>query len=69
MSAFPKGVGNPARRALENAGYTGLEQLAGVREADLAKLHGIGPKALGVLRAALAERGLSFAGGGTGGAD
>lgn len=60
---FPHGIGRPARRALQAAGYTRLDQLAGVREADLAKLHGMGPKALGVLRSALSERGQSFASG------
>ncbi len=59
-SDFPKSIGNPARRALEHAGYTRLEGLTEVREAELAKLHGVGPKALERLRAALAERGLSF---------
>ena len=57
---FPK-IGAPATRALVNAGYLRLEQLTEVTEADLAKLHGMGPKALGILRTALAERGLSFA--------
>jgi pimeloyl-ACP methyl ester carboxylesterase len=33
-----------------------------VREGDLAKLHGMGPKALGILRDALAANGLAFAG-------
>lgn len=59
-SDFPRGIGNPARNALEHAGYTTLEQLAEVSEGELAALHGIGPKALGVLRSTLAERGLSF---------
>ena len=67
MSSFPEGIGNPARRALENAGYAQLERLTSAHETELAKLHGLGPKALGVLRAALAERGLSLAGGETGG--
>ena len=50
----------PARRALAGAGYTRLDQLAGVREADLMKLHGMGPKARDMLREALRERGLTF---------
>lgn len=54
-------TGKPAERALAGAGYTTLEQLNGVSEAELLKLHGMGPKALGILRDALAERGLSFA--------
>ncbi len=58
---FPRGVSQPALRALQGAGYTRLEQLTTVTEADLLKLHGMGPKALGVLRDALQARGLSFA--------
>jgi hypothetical protein len=57
---FPK-IGAPATRALVNAGYLRLEQLTEVTEADLAKLHGMGPKALRILRAALDEQGMSFA--------
>lgn len=58
-SDFPK-IGEPARRALEEAGYTRLEQLPGVRATDLLRLHGVGPKALRLLREALAEKGLTF---------
>jgi hypothetical protein len=39
---------------------TELGQLAGVPEADLSRLHGMGPKALGLLREALEARGLSL---------
>ena len=58
---FPKGLAKPARRALANAGYTRLEQLSEATESDIKTLHGIGPNALKALRAALEERGLSFA--------
>ncbi len=56
---FPK-IGAPATRALEAAGYTRLEQLTKVSEAELGQLHGMGPKALGILRETLKEKGLSF---------
>jgi hypothetical protein len=62
-SDLPPRLGAPARRALVAAGYLRLEQLAGVSEAALLKLHGMGPKGLRQLREALAERGLSFADG------
>ncbi len=58
-SPFPK-IGAPATRALEAAGYTHLKQLTRVTAAELAQLHGIGPKALGILRDALQAQGLSF---------
>jgi hypothetical protein len=51
----------PARRALIGAGYTRLEQLTKAKEAEVMRLHGMGPNAMVVLRKALEERGLSFA--------
>jgi DNA-directed RNA polymerase alpha subunit len=57
---FPK-IGTPAKRALANAGFTYLEGLPNVSEAELLKLHGMGPKAIRLLREALEELGLSFA--------
>lgn len=60
-SDFPAGLAAPARRALTGAGYSRLEQLTKVSEAELKKLHGMGPKALGQLRQALSAKGLSFA--------
>jgi phosphoribosyl 1,2-cyclic phosphate phosphodiesterase len=59
---FPAKLGNPARRALAQAGYTRLEQLAGMSEAELKKLHGVGPNAIAKLRQALAAKGMSFSG-------
>lgn len=58
-SDFPK-TSQPALRALNEAGYFGLEHLTRVSKADLSKLHGMGPKALGILEQALGEKGLSF---------
>lgn len=60
-SDLPSGLGSPALRALSAAGLTRLEQLTTITEADLLQLHGMGPKALGLMRSALAERGLAFA--------
>lgn len=60
-STFPTTLAAPARRALAAAGYTSLAQLGQVSEAELRKLHGMGPKALAQLREALAARGLAFA--------
>ena len=58
---FPRGVAQPAVRALASIGVTQLEQLAGANEADLLKLHGVGLRTLASLKAALAEKGLAFA--------
>ncbi len=57
---FPRAIGAPATRALAAAGYTRFDQLDGVAAAELAALHGVGPKALRVLGEELAERGLSL---------
>ncbi len=58
---FPPKLSQPALRALKAAGYTQLDHLTRVTEADLLKLHGMGPKGIRMLRSALQERGLSFA--------
>ncbi len=61
LTTFPK-TSRPALSALNAAGYTHLEQLTQVSAAELLKLHGMGPKAIRILRDALAAKGLSFAG-------
>lgn len=60
-SDLPIGLSAPARRALTGAGYLRLEQLTRVSEAEIKRLHGIGPNALNQLRNALAVKGRSFA--------
>lgn len=50
----------PARRALENVGIRTVVQLSGFSEAEILKLHGMGPGSLPHLRNALASNGLSF---------
>ncbi|WP_433086715.1 DNA-binding protein [Dactylosporangium sp. CA-052675] len=59
LDTLPK-IGAPATRALHNAGYTSLRGLDGVARAELAKLHGMGPKALGILDEALRRHGLAL---------
>ncbi len=53
-------MGAPALRALAGAGYTRLAQFTKITESELPKLHGVGPKAVGILRDALTECSLSF---------
>jgi Bacterial RNA polymerase, alpha chain C terminal domain len=50
----------PARRALASAGVKTLADVAALTEAELNKLHGLGPSTIVALRAAMAERGLEF---------
>lgn len=54
-------VGRPANSALLEAGITTLAQVAACSRHDLLALHGVGPKAVNILAAALAEHGLAFA--------
>jgi DNA-directed RNA polymerase alpha subunit len=58
---FPVGLSQPALRALHTAGYTRLAQLTKITEAELLKLHGMGPKAIDLIRRALEADGRTFA--------
>jgi uncharacterized protein YdhG (YjbR/CyaY superfamily) len=58
---FPQAIGNPARSALQVAGFSKLKQLTEVTEAEISNLHGVGPKALRILRETLEAEGLAFA--------
>lgn len=59
-SNLPTNLSAPAQRALAGAGFTSLEQLAGVKEDEISRLHGLGPKTIRQLREAMAARGLHF---------
>lgn len=56
-SDLPAGIGKPATRALLAAGIGTLDGVAALAEPDLLAMHGVGPKAVRILTAALAERG------------
>ena len=58
---LPEDLSAPARRALDGAGISSLDDVAAAREADLAALHGMGPRAIAALRVALARSGRAFA--------
>ena len=60
-SDLPLKLSAPARRALDEAGCTRLEDVAKRSETEIKKLHGVGPNAVGKLRQALHDHGLSFA--------
>ncbi|MCH1882192.1 hypothetical protein [Agrococcus sp. ARC_14] len=53
---LPK-IGRPATSALLAIGVTTLEQVAAMGEAALLALHGVGPKAVRILRVALEQQG------------
>jgi predicted Fe-Mo cluster-binding NifX family protein len=60
---LPASLGRPALGALRAAGISRLSEVATHQEEELVALHGVGPKAIRILRAELAERGLELAGG------
>lgn len=55
-------IGRPATSALVTAGLTSLDKVAELTEKQLLGMHGVGPKAVRILREALVERGSHFAG-------
>jgi hypothetical protein len=57
---LPHGIGRVAKRQLALSGYARYEDLTRATAADLLKIHGVGMKAVAVLAAELAARGLSF---------
>lgn len=52
---LPTNIGHPATSALEAASITSLEGLSKLTEKELAALHGVGPKAVGILKQCLDE--------------
>ncbi len=52
---LPTSIGRPATSALEAANITSLEDLSRMTEKELANLHGVGPKAIGILKQCLDE--------------
>jgi DNA-directed RNA polymerase alpha subunit len=59
--AIPESIGKPAFRALQAEGFLTLHDVSRVSEAALLELHGVGPKAVRILKASLEQQGLSFA--------
>ena len=60
FSDFLSILGAPARRALENEGIDSLKKLSAYTEADILKLHGMGPSSIPKLKDALKEKKLAF---------
>jgi hypothetical protein len=60
-SAFPKGIAKPALRALASAGLDRLDQMTRVTESELRALHGMGPKAISIIKEALRAQGKTLA--------
>ena len=59
-SELPPAIGSPALQALAQARIVRYGQLADRTERELLALHGVGPKAIRILREELLARGLTF---------
>ena len=59
LSDLPK-LSAPAQRALASVNVATLAGVSQHTEAEIAKLHGMGPSGIKALKAALAEKGLAF---------
>lgn len=57
---LPNELGKTAPRALQAAGIDSLLKVSQHTETQLLAVHGVGPKAIRILRAALADQGLEF---------
>jgi predicted flap endonuclease-1-like 5' DNA nuclease len=53
-------IGRPANSAMLAAGITTVAQVAALTRRELLAMHGVGPKAVRILEAALTEQGLAF---------
>ena len=60
QSGFLSRLSAPARRALENTGIKTLNELSKYTEAEILKLHGMGPSSIPKLRVALKDQNLEF---------
>jgi len=47
---LPNAIGKPAMRALQAVGIKTLQQAVSLSDEELLKLHGVGPKAVRILR-------------------
>ncbi len=57
---LPDAIGKTAARGLSVTGITSLQRVADHSRKELLAIHGVGPKAIDILAAALAARGLDF---------
>lgn len=53
---IPKENGKPSKRALLGAGITNLQQAKSLSDEELLKLHGVGPKAVRILRESIRSK-------------
>lgn len=59
---LPGKLGNPAKRALDQAGLKTLQDVSQWKKSEILKLHGVGPNAIQQLEQAFEKNGLYFTG-------
>lgn len=57
QTPFPKGVAKPAQRALAAAGAFSLDDVTRFSENELNDMHGMGPKAIRIMKEEMAKQG------------
>lgn len=57
---LPDSMGKTAPRELKYAGIDSLKKASGYTEKELLSIHGVGPKAIRIMKEAMAEKGLGF---------
>ncbi|RJN31415.1 hypothetical protein [Nesterenkonia natronophila] len=62
---LPNSMGKTAARELKNAGIDSLLKASEHTEEELGAIHGVGPKAVRIIKEALSEKGLTLRDGGS----
>lgn len=57
---LPNSMGKTAPRELQNAGIDSLQKASEYSERELLAIHGVGPKAIRLIREAMHEKGLAL---------
>lgn len=57
---LPNSMGKTAPRELQNAGIGSLQKASEHTEKELLDIHGVGPKAIRIMKEAMTDKGLHF---------
>ncbi|TLP92872.1 hypothetical protein FEF26_14315 [Nesterenkonia salmonea] len=57
---LPNSMGKTAPRELQSAGVDSLQKASERTEKELLAIHGVGPKAIRIMKEAMKEKGLTF---------
>ncbi len=57
---LPHSMGKTATRELQRAGIDSLQKASAYTEGELLAIHGVGPKAIRIMKETMEEKGLTF---------